>query len=210
MAVPPTPSALDTIADKAALRRGMRAARRAFVNELAVGECATLEAALVRVLGKHLPPGIVAGYHAVGSEIGLGDMARVALWPRVVPGGPLTFHREAPCQPLPVAGLGAVLQPAAGAPSGEPDIILVPLLAVTRYGVRLGQGGGHYDRTLAALRARRDVLAVGIAWDMQLVDALPADPWDATLDALATPLGWRDSTRAQLLTFGVRSPKSPR
>ncbi len=68
----------------------------------------------------------------------------------------------------------------------------MPLLAVDRRGTRLGQGGGHYDRTLATLRAAGPVLAVGMAWDCQLVDALPTDPWDEPLDALATPSGWRD------------------
>jgi 5-formyltetrahydrofolate cyclo-ligase len=159
---------------KPVLRRERRAARRAYVAGLGPEERDGLETALADHLAASLPPGLVAGYDAMGSEIGLHRVARAFLLPRVVDGGPLTFH----------AGPDG--------PAVTPDIALVPLLAVDRRGTRLGQGGGHYDRTLAALRATRPVLAVGVAWDMQIVDHLPADPWDAPLDALATPSGWRD------------------
>jgi len=179
---------------KPALRRRLRAERAAFIASLTALDRAGLEAALAEVLAANLPRGIVAGYHAVGSEIGLGQ-AVIALHPRVVRDGPLTFHTGPVTATTAVAGLGTIAEPPATAPRGTPDIVLVPLLAIDRRGTRLGQGGGHYDRTLAALRAAGPVLAVGVAWDCQLVDVLPADPWDAPLDALATPSGWHDFTR---------------
>ncbi len=180
---------------KPALRRALRAARAAYVAGLTAAERQHLEAALADVLADRLPPGIVAGYHAIGSEIGLAGVTRVALLPRVVPGGPLAFHAGPGLPGTPVAGLGRLVEPPAEAAVGVADIFLVPLLAVDRQGTRLGQGGGHYDRTLAALRARRPVLAVGVGWDMQRVDALPRDPWDMPLDAVATPSGWHDFAR---------------
>jgi 5-formyltetrahydrofolate cyclo-ligase len=84
-------------------------------------------------------------------------------------------------------GLGGIPEPAADLPMVRPDLLLVPLLAVDRSGNRLGQGGGHYDRTLAALRATQPTIAIGLAWDVQLVDAVAAEPWDQPLDAIATP-----------------------
>ncbi len=45
----------------------------------------------------------------------------------------------------------------------EPEIVIVPLLAFTRAGGRLGYGGGFYDRTLEMLRAKRPTLAIGFA-----------------------------------------------
>lgn len=161
---------------KPELRRSLRGARAAYVAGLDPSRRDGLELALAAVLAGHLPPGTVAGYDPIGSEIGLARVARITLLPRVVAGEPLTFH----------AGDGS---------PGTPDIVLVPLIAVDRAGTRLGQGGGHYDRTLAALRAAGPVLAVGVAWDVQVVAALPAEPWDEPLDALATPSGWRELPR---------------
>jgi 5-formyltetrahydrofolate cyclo-ligase len=84
-------------------------------------------------------------------------------------------------------GFQNIPEPPATAPQVEPDLLLVPLLAVTLAGVRLGQGRGYYDRALARLRARRPVTAIGLAWDVQIAPALPADPWDMPLDWVATP-----------------------
>lgn len=70
----------------------------------------------------------------------------------------------------------------------DPDIVLVPLLAFDRRGHRLGNGGGHYDATLADLRARKEVLAVGIGYAQQAVlFNLPAGPHDQRLDWIITP-----------------------
>lgn len=147
---------------------------------------------LAVLLDRHMPRGIVAGYRAVGDELDVCGVYRPLAFPRVTLGLQLTFHQAvvtAHC----VGALG-IPEPASDAPVVDPDVILVPLLGVDTAGTRLGQGGGYYDRTLAALRAVRPVVAVGIGWDIQLIDMLPADPWDAPLDALATPSGWRDFT----------------
>nr|WP_295660286.1 5-formyltetrahydrofolate cyclo-ligase [Polymorphobacter sp.] len=191
MVVPPTsPSALITA--KAELRRTLRAARAAFVAELAPGERALLEAALVAVLAANLGPGLIAAYSAYGDEVDVGALPRDLLYPRATRGKPLTFHRSDAASLIP--GALGIPEPAVESPIAVPDIVLVPLIAVDAGGHRLGQGGGHYDRTLALLRATRQVVAVGIAWDIQRVEVLPADPWDAPLDALATPSGWHRFT----------------
>ena len=52
----------------------------------------------------------------------------------------------------------------------EPDVLLVPMLAFDARGHRLGYGGGFYDRTIAGLRARREVHALGFAYAAQEVD----------------------------------------
>jgi 5-formyltetrahydrofolate cyclo-ligase len=73
----------------------------------------------------------------------------------------------------------------------EPDILFVPLLAVDRAGHRLGYGGGYYDRTLRQLRARKPIIAIGLAFDAQIIDAVPHLDYDEGLDALFTPSGYR-------------------
>ena len=64
--------------------------------------------------------------------------------------------------------------------------IVTPLLAFDRRGGRLGQGGGHYDRTLSALRAVRPVFVLGLAYSGQELDAVPMAGHDQRLDAIVT------------------------
>lgn len=71
----------------------------------------------------------------------------------------------------------------------EPEIVVVPLVAFTRDGGRLGYGGGFYDRTLERLRARRATLAIGFAYADQEADALPLEPTDQPLDMIVTEQG---------------------
>jgi 5-formyltetrahydrofolate cyclo-ligase len=71
----------------------------------------------------------------------------------------------------------------------EPEIVIVPLLAFTRTGERLGYGGGFYDRTLEQLRARRATLAIGFAFAGQEMDDLPLEPTDQPLDMIVTEAG---------------------
>ena len=75
-------------------------------------------------------------------------------------------------------------QPAADADEVFPDVAFVPLLAFTPAGERLGQGGGHYDRWLGENPA---VVAIGMAWDSQLVESLPVESHDRHLRAVVTP-----------------------
>ena len=71
----------------------------------------------------------------------------------------------------------------------EPDILIVPLLAFDLRGWRLGYGGGFYDHTLKGLRARKPVVAVGLAFDEQEVDAVPHLDYDQRLDWVLRPSG---------------------
>ena len=68
----------------------------------------------------------------------------------------------------------------------EPAVLIVPLLAFDARGYRLGYGGGFYDRTLAALRARGPVTAVGFAFAAQEVDTVAIDDFDQRLDVVVT------------------------
>lgn len=71
----------------------------------------------------------------------------------------------------------------------EPEIVIVPLLAFSSTGGRLGYGGGFYDRTLEGLRARRSTLAIGFAFAGQQVEEVPLEPTDQPLDLIITEAG---------------------
>ena len=68
----------------------------------------------------------------------------------------------------------------------EPDLVVAPLLAFDRAGRRLGQGAGHYDRTLANLRARRPVFVIGLGFAGQEIAEVPDEAHDERLDAILT------------------------
>lgn len=68
----------------------------------------------------------------------------------------------------------------------DPEILIVPLVAFSDAGGRLGYGGGFYDRTLERLRAQRPTLAIGFAYEAQAASDLPLEPTDQRLDMIVT------------------------
>ena len=83
-----------------------------------------------------------------------------------------------------VPGPLGLMQPREDAEAVIPDVILAPLVGFTKHGDRLGQGGGFYDRWLAE---HPNTVAIGMAWDCQLVDHLPVEPHDMQLHSVITP-----------------------
>ena len=100
-------------------------------------------------------------------------------------GQPLTMRAWRWGEPL-NAGVWGIREPKPEAPEVEPDILLVPLLAFDRLGHRIGYGAGYYDLTIARLRSRKAIAAIGIAFAAQEVAAVPATAFDAPLDLVLT------------------------
>jgi 5-formyltetrahydrofolate cyclo-ligase len=114
------------------------------------------------------------------------------LWPRVEPAGELVFASCARWEDLRLGRYG-VLAPVsrlAAEPLVAGDLVLLPGLAFDAAGWRLGRGGGHYDRALAALRP--GVAVFGVGYEFQRVEEVPAGPRDQRVDAVLTEAGlWR-------------------
>ncbi len=87
------------------------------------------------------------------------------------------------------SGVWGIAEPKPDKATLEPDVVLVPLLAFDANGWRLGYGGGFYDRTLHRLRGIKNVVAVGLGFDAQKVDAVPHLDYDQRLDWVLTPSG---------------------
>jgi 5-formyltetrahydrofolate cyclo-ligase len=175
--------------DKRSLRATARAARDAF---------AVVAHAPIRVDARFaalLSPGlVVASYVPIGSEADPAPLEQAAVragcslaLPHVVDREtPLRFLRWSPDHVL-TAGPFGLRQPAGEGAQVAPDIVLTPLVAFDRHLNRIGQGAGHYDRAFDAFpHAKR----IGVAWSVQRLDAIPADPWDKPLDAIATEQDW--------------------
>ena len=180
---------------KAALRKALRAERRRHVAALPDA---------TRALLFRVPPAPLKSLIAQDATIGLyrasPNEAPAAAYARHFQenGHPIALprfaDRDAPMEfalhtdPFGESDLETgpfgLLQPRSEAPTTDPQVLIVPLLGFTADGLRLGQGGGHYDRWLAA---HPDATAIGLAWDAQLVDDLPHEPHDRPLAAVVTP-----------------------
>ncbi|MDB5688855.1 MAG: hypothetical protein JWL91_731 [Sphingomonas bacterium] len=184
-----------TFLDKAALRRALRARRRAFLGSLDPRQTAELYRGLVLRLLPHMEGAtIVCAYVATGGEIdpleillhAAGMGLRTAL-PRIESREePMTFRSWIPGEELVPGPLG-LTQPTAMAQICRPDLILTPLLGFDRTLGRIGQGAGFYDRAFAA---NPDARRIGLAWSVQEVDLIPTDPWDMPLHGIATEREW--------------------
>lgn len=89
-----------------------------------------------------------------------------------------------------IANRYSILEPEAISPSKlikELDLILMPLVAFTQEGHRLGMGAGYYDKTLSQYDVTQRPLLIGCAHDIQCAKSLPQDNWDIQLDGILTP-----------------------
>ncbi|MDT0275740.1 5-formyltetrahydrofolate cyclo-ligase [Blastococcus goldschmidtiae] len=183
----------DAVAAKSALREqhlSARRARPAADRAAAAAAVATVlleELAGVRTVAAYVPEETEPGYGRLPAVLGrLG--ARVLL-PVVAPHGrelawAVDSGRLAPGR----FGLLEPVGPRLGAAAvGTAEVVVVPALAASRDGVRLGRGGGYYDRAL--LLTQPGALLVAVVYDDEFVDALPAEPHDQRVGAVVTPSG---------------------
>lgn len=175
------------IASEKSVARKAAFARRKAAHALDMGRGAGL---LSSVLAGHRSVPL-AGYMPIRTEISpLAAMEEAAAHGCVgVPviqgeGMPLRFSRWEPDAPMQEGPFGAQIPQADD--FFEPEILIVPLVSFTVSGLRLGYGGGFYDRTLEQLRSRRATLAIGFAYDAQEAKSLPQEPTDAPLDMIVT------------------------
>lgn len=179
-------------------RRQLLAARRRVPDEVRRAES---EQICDHLAGTLAGGTVVAAYLPVGTEPGTPEMldvllriCREVLLPitRIGPAGehlPLSWGRYQPGRLA--AGRFGLQEPTGprlppSALSGA-DAVLVPALAVDRRGVRLGRGGGFYDRSLPFCGDHARLIAV--VRDDEVVDALPSDPHDVRMTHALTPAG---------------------
>jgi 5-formyltetrahydrofolate cyclo-ligase len=193
---------LDSLANvKAAIRREAIARRDAIPAPV---RAAAAQALAERPFPCALPAGAcVSGFMPLKSEISplplmrkLADAgAQLALPVVAGRGKPLIMRAFAFGDAL-VSGVWGIREPKPEAPEVFPDLLLVPLLAFDRQGSRIGYGAGYYDLTIAALRARKTIVAAGIGFAAQEQANVPTGPRDARLDLVLTEREVIDSRAA--------------
>ncbi len=186
------------IADaKAEARRAAFARRREARLALGPAPEAATDAALAALLAR--PEAVIAGYIPIRTEIDprplmtrLHAAGRRLCVPVIEAAGrPLLFREWTPGAEMTDGPFGAAV-PASGAWL-TPGALIVPLVAFDAGLLRLGYGGGFYDRTLEALSQppAPAPFALGLAYAAQEAASLPAEPTDRPLDAIATETGLR-------------------
>ena len=136
---------------------------------------------------------VVSGFSPMKSEISpvplmrkLADAgAKLALPVIAGRGKPLIMRAWNFGDPL-VSGQWGIREPTREAPEVAPDILIVPLAAFDRAGHRIGYGAGYFDMTINALRGKKPVTAVGIAFANQELPSIPTTERDARLDLMLT------------------------
>ncbi|MEV6629714.1 5-formyltetrahydrofolate cyclo-ligase [Actinoplanes sp. NPDC051470] len=179
-------------AAKVALRNRLLTARQSLSEAVRRSADASVQASTITWVRAQQPT-VCAAYAPVGGEPGGRDLPdRLAevctvLLPVLLPDGDLDWAEYDGAARRTPRGL---LEP--GGPRLGPEaiarvpVIVVPALAVSRDGVRMGRGGGSYDRALSRARPAR---TVALLHDGELLDSVPAEPHDQRVGAVITPSG---------------------
>jgi 5-formyltetrahydrofolate cyclo-ligase len=175
---------------KLALRNQLLAARRSLPPDARAKAAAAVQAAL-HDLVRAKRPSLIAAYVPLGPEPGgpdlLSRLPAPLLLPVLLPSNDLDWARyDGPesLQPGP-RGLREPVGPRLGRDAiTEATLLVVPALAVDRTGLRMGRGGGSYDRALA--RATR-AYSVALLHDGEFLPQVPAEPHDRRVHAVITP-----------------------
>ncbi|PVM92020.1 5-formyltetrahydrofolate cyclo-ligase [Caulobacter endophyticus] len=190
----------DPAAAKAALRVFVRNRRKQLALEHPEADWMAVDVAREPLSARFPDPKgkVAALYHGLGSEVSaraLADWMAEQGWSLALPsvegadphgkGGRMVFRAWTPGEPLARDAIGLVA-PIAEKAVVQPDLVITPLLAWDREGRRLGQGGGYYDRALEALRGRKEVFVLGLAYKGQETHGLPDERHDQRLDAILT------------------------
>jgi 5-formyltetrahydrofolate cyclo-ligase len=193
----------DAHGEKLALRAALLARRRALPALARAVAAGRIQAELTELV-RRTSPRRVTGYVPVGTEPGgsdLPDRLLDALAPTsrlLLPVLRADLDLDWAGYPGAGPGPGALVTAGRGLrePSGDrlgtgaigaAELVVVPALAVDRRGIRLGRGGGSYDRALARVAA--GTLTVALLHDGELIDTVPAQPHDRPVRAVITPAG---------------------
>jgi 5-formyltetrahydrofolate cyclo-ligase len=177
---------------KAALRKEALARRKGLTSDIRSRLTDRLVQEGVR-LARLWNPGVVSAFHPIRGEpdtlallAALSAENFATALPAIVGrGAHLAFRLWKPGDPT-AAGQMGIPEPLLSAQPVDPDLLFVPLASFDRQGHRIGYGAGYYDMSLARLRAMKKLHAVGVAYGVCEVAAVPYEAHDQRLDVILT------------------------
>jgi len=172
--------------DKAAIRRAALSARRSMPSSVRADADTAIRSVLAAVVAA-LAPRLICAYVPMAGEPGLPVFGARTLLPVLLPDRDLDWALSGPLESGPL-GLREPSGPRLGvAAIADADLVVAPGVAASVEGVRLGRGGGSYDRALA--RATGPIVVA--LYDGEVYESLPAEPHDHPVDAVVTQSGLR-------------------
>ena len=177
---------------RAAERARQIAAREALDRTALDTLCRQIDA----ILGRSFPglaTGVLAFCWPIKNEYDARHLARTlrdrgaltALPVVVAPRQPLVFREWHPGVPLASGALGIPYP--IGSRELTPDHVLLPMNGWDCAGYRLGYGGGYFDRTLASLARKPDI--IGVSFELAQITTIHPQPWDIPVDYVVTQRG---------------------
>ncbi len=179
---------------KAALRKEIRAKRRSLDTE-AVSDASSAVAEQLLKLPEIKNAGLILSYMPVKNELDVRELNSILVsqgkkiaYPLCIEDGGLRLFVPESGNAFTVGSYG-ILEPDTERSSEvfpeNLDAVIVPAVAFTKDCMRLGQGGGYYDRLLT----KTDAVTVGVGYDFQLLKSLPLESHDRPLDFVVVPSG---------------------
>lgn len=178
---------MDIVEEKKRCRREIRARKAAMADERKADASRVITGRL-EALPEYAGARTVLLYSALPDEVGTdallsGSLGRKRVALPVVTGDTLELRLYDP--DLMVPGYKGIPEPSGEAQvisPGDIDLAVIPGMGFDRAGHRLGRGGGFYDRLIPALRCP----LVGICFECQILDSVPMDSFDSTVDTVIT------------------------
>lgn len=180
---------INNVRNKAEIRKSLLAQRQAY--ESSGTEVSNITELFIKNISLS-PSDVIAGYWPVRGELDILPLMRqlsktnIVCLPKVSSeSDQLSFHKFDDNKLI--MGKFGIPEPEPNTTPQYPNILLVPCIAVTINGDRLGYGGGYYDSTLRNIRKSHPIIAIGVVYEFQVLVELPTTDNDEKLDVIITP-----------------------
>jgi 5-formyltetrahydrofolate cyclo-ligase len=184
---------INIFSNKSEIRRSLLAQRQAY--EPSGKSSGTEVSNITELFVKNIslsPSDVIAGYWPVRGELDILPLMRqlsktnIVCLPKVFSeSDQLSFHKFNDNELI--MGKFGISEPKSNTDPQHPNILLVPCIAVTINGDRLGYGCGYYDSTLRNIRKSHPIIAIGVVYEFQVLVELPTTDNDEKLDVIITP-----------------------
>lgn len=181
-----------TSESKRAIRADIRLKRRSVFNQFGMEYAEDIANHFVKHIPL-MPQSVISAYWPIRSEVNIEPLMEKLVrnghflcLPCVATDGKSLVFRRYRLGDILDTGPYSLPQPMETSEEMQPYVLVVPMLAFSREGNRLGYGKGFYDRTIRSIRKEKPITVIGIAFSDQEVDSIPTEEHDQVMDWIIT------------------------